>query len=71
MFDKETVNDCLSVAGQLIDWNALDHFERIILMARQFLDASVSDPKFKVYRKSALRVVHSAVDKGMDHPNKI
>ena len=29
-FDQELVNDILQVIGELIDWNALEHFGEII-----------------------------------------
>jgi len=71
IFDEDTVNECLRVTAQLIDWNTLDYFEQIIFIAKNMLAASSQDKKFMPFRKNALKVIHAVVDKGMDYPNKI
>lgn len=54
----------------MIDWNALDHFNQIVLIAKQML-ASQADEQFKLFRTNAFKVIHAVVDKGMDYPMKI
>lgn len=70
-FDADTVNDCLQVAAQLIDWNALDTFSQIILISQQLLASLASDPSLLQFRKRAFQVLHAVVDKGMDYPLKV
>jgi hypothetical protein len=69
--EADTVNDYLRVTAQLIDWNALEHFEQLILQSKQILIDSGTDKRLMPFRKNAFKVIHAVVAKGMDYPLKV
>lgn len=42
-FDTDTINECLRVSAQLIDWNSLEHFTQIVLIAKSMLEQCMTN----------------------------
>jgi hypothetical protein len=60
LFDQETINESLRVAAQLIDWNALETFEEIVLLSKKMLiegNTQQGPSSAFAFRKNCMRVL--------------